>query len=77
MKASLRLLTKRRFAPLFATQLLGAFNDNLFKNAIVLFVAYSVYSDPRAETCFSALAIRSANVLDAACTCLPPAIFEA
>jgi len=56
MKASLRLLTKRRFAPLFATQLLGAFNDNLFKNAMVLFVVYSVYSDPRAETWFSAIA---------------------
>jgi len=56
MKASLRLLTKRRFAPLFITQLLGAFNDNLFKNAMVLFVVYSVYSDPRAETWFSAIA---------------------
>jgi len=56
MKASLRLLTKRRFAPLFATQLLGAFNDNLFKNAMVLFVVFSVYSDPRAETWFSAIA---------------------
>lgn len=56
MKASLRLLNKRRFAPLFATQLLGAFNDNLFKNAMVLFVVYSVYSDPRAETWFSAVA---------------------
>lgn len=56
MKASLRLLTKRRFAPLFATQLLGAFNDNLFKNAMVLFVVYSVYNDPRTETWFSAIA---------------------
>ena len=56
MKASLRLLTKRRFAPLFVTQMLGAFNDNLFKNAMVLFVVYTVYSDPRAETWFSAVA---------------------
>lgn len=56
MKASLRLLTRRRFAPLFVTQLLGAFNDNLFKNAMVLFVVYTVYSDPKAETWFSALA---------------------
>ena len=62
MKASLRLLTKRRFAPLFATQLLGAFNDNLFKNAMVLFVVYSVYSDPRAETWFSALATAAATL---------------
>jgi MFS family permease len=56
MKASLRLLSKRRFAPLFATQLLGAFNDNLFKNAMVLFVVFSVYTDPHTETWFSAIA---------------------
>jgi acyl-[acyl-carrier-protein]-phospholipid O-acyltransferase/long-chain-fatty-acid--[acyl-carrier-protein] ligase len=30
------LLAKRRFAPLFATQFLGAFNDNLFKTAETL-----------------------------------------
>ncbi|RVT39848.1 MFS transporter [Sphingobium algorifonticola] len=56
MQASVRLLTKRRFLPLFVTQLLGAFNDNLFKNAMVLFVVYSVYNDARAETWFSAIA---------------------
>ncbi|AUW57398.1 MFS transporter [Sphingobium sp. SCG-1] len=56
MQASFRLLTKRRFLPLFVTQLLGAFNDNLFKNAMVLFVVYSVYSDEKAETWFSAIA---------------------
>ncbi len=56
MQASLRLLKKRRFLPLFVTQLLGAFNDNLFKNAMVLFVVYSVYNDERSETWFSALA---------------------
>lgn len=56
MQASLRLLNKRRFLPLFVTQLLGAFNDNLFKNAMVLFVVYSVYNDERSETWFSALA---------------------
>lgn len=56
MQASLRLLNKRRFLPLFITQLLGAFNDNLFKNAMVLFVVYTVYNDERSETWFSALA---------------------
>jgi 1-acyl-sn-glycerol-3-phosphate acyltransferase len=36
------LLGQRRFAPFFATQLLGAFNDNVFRNAtIVLIVAQS------------------------------------
>jgi len=56
MQASLRLLSKRRFLPLFVTQMLGAFNDNLFKNAMVLFVVYQVYNDERSETWFSALA---------------------
>ncbi len=56
MQASIRLLKKRRFLPLFVTQLLGAFNDNLFKNAMVLFVVYSVYNDEASETWFSAIA---------------------
>ena len=53
---SLPLLRKRRFLPLFTTQLLGAFNDNLFKNAMVLFVVYQVYDDEASETWFSAVA---------------------
>jgi MFS family permease len=36
----MRLLISRRFGPLFATQFLGAFNDNLYKNALVLLVLY-------------------------------------
>jgi MFS family permease len=56
MQASIRLLSRRRFLPLFVTQLLGAFNDNLFKNAMVLFAVYAVYNDERAETWFSAIA---------------------
>jgi MFS family permease len=55
MTPSLRLLGKRRFAPLFVTQMLGAFNDNLFKNAMVLFVVYQVYNDEASETWFSGL----------------------
>jgi MFS family permease len=51
----LDLLTKRRFLPLFVTQFLNAFNDNLFKNAMVLFVVYQILSDEAAETWFSAL----------------------
>lgn len=35
-----RLLTSRRFLPLFITQFLGAFNDNVFKNALVIMVTY-------------------------------------
>ena len=50
MASARALLNKRRFLPLFVTQLLGAFNDNLYKNAMVLFVVYSVYNDETAET---------------------------
>ena len=53
---TLRLLRRRRFLPLFCTQLLNAFNDNLYKTAMVLFVVYAVYNDPDAETQFSAIA---------------------
>jgi len=56
MISSLRLLAKRRFLPLFATQFLGAFNDNLFKTAMVLFVTFEVYSDPGVESRFNAVA---------------------
>ena len=41
-KSQFALLRSRRFAPFFFTQLLGAFNDNLFKNALLLLVAFSV-----------------------------------
>jgi len=56
MTGSFALLNQRRFLPLFVTQLLGAFNDNLFKNAMVLFVVYGVFNDEASETLFSAVA---------------------
>ncbi|MBU0825725.1 MAG: MFS transporter [Alphaproteobacteria bacterium] len=56
MTGSFALLKQRRFLPLFVTQLLGAFNDNLFKNAMVLFVVYGVFNDEASETAFSAVA---------------------
>lgn len=34
------LLGKRRFLPYFVTQALGAFNDNLYKNALLLLIAF-------------------------------------
>jgi acyl-[acyl-carrier-protein]-phospholipid O-acyltransferase/long-chain-fatty-acid--[acyl-carrier-protein] ligase len=36
----LTLLRSRRFLPLFVTQFLGAANDNLFKNALIILVVY-------------------------------------
>ena len=50
------LLRERRFLPLFSTQFLGAFNDSLFKQAVVLFVTYQLYSNPAKEFQFSAIA---------------------
>lgn len=56
MTTTTDLIRARRFLPLFITQLLGAFNDNLFKNAMVLYVVYSVYNSEAEEARFSALA---------------------
>jgi MFS family permease len=36
MSSQFGLLKTRRFAPFFGTQFLGAFNDNLYKNALVV-----------------------------------------
>ena len=45
------LLKTRRFLPLFLTQFLGAFNDNAFKNALIIMLTYQaagkVSVDPR------------------------------
>ena len=53
-KSQFRLLTERRFGPFFLTQLFGAFNDNVYKNALVILVAYhaTAYSslDPNVLT---------------------------
>ncbi len=56
MQTSLALLKRRHFGPLFATQFLNAFNDNLFKMAMVILVTYTIYSNPATEAQFSALA---------------------
>ena len=41
---SLHLVGKRRFGPFFATQFLGAFNDNLFKNALLILITFQAGS---------------------------------
>ena len=56
MTTTTHLLHRRRFLPLFVTQLFNAFNDNLYKNAMVLFVVYQVYNSPETEGIFSAVA---------------------
>ena len=56
MTTSTHILRRRRFLPLFVTQLFNAFNDNLYKTAMVLFVVYSVYNSEAEEALFSAIA---------------------
>ena len=50
------LLGTRRFLPIFVTQFLGAFNDNLFRTAMVMLVIYGIYRDAEQEAAFSAIA---------------------
>ena len=40
MSGQFGLLRKKRFGPFFATQFLGAFNDNLFKNALIVLLTF-------------------------------------
>lgn len=41
-KSQFSLLRARRFAPFFVTQTLGAFNDNVFKNALIILVTFGI-----------------------------------
>ena len=36
------LLGKKRFLPFFVTQLLGAFNDNIFKQSLILVILFKI-----------------------------------
>src|SRR5215831_16448330 len=55
MNEQIELLRARRFLPLFLTQILGAFNDNLFKSAFVMVITYGVATgfDPGALAAIS------------------------
>ncbi|MCY4641570.1 MAG: MFS transporter [Gammaproteobacteria bacterium] len=49
-KNQLQLLKEKRFGPFFLTQFFGAFNDNVFKNALIILVAFqSSYSGSEAS----------------------------
>ena len=50
------LLRTRRFLPIFVTQFLGAFNDNLFRTAMIMLVIYGIYRDAEQEALFSFIA---------------------
>jgi 1-acyl-sn-glycerol-3-phosphate acyltransferase len=44
------LLKKRRFAPLFITQLCGAFNDNVYKNALIILITFQLVAQSAFST---------------------------
>ena len=44
------LLTQKRFLPFFVTQFFGAFNDNVFKNALIILLAFQGASFVKADT---------------------------
>ena len=46
------LFTKRRFVPFFITQFLGALNDNLFKNALLVIVVSTAVANADSNTNF-------------------------
>ncbi len=45
----LRLLRERRFSALFTTQFLGAFNDNVYNNALIIFITFEAAQDAAAR----------------------------
>ena len=56
MHDAIHLVRTRRFLPLFVTPFLGAFNDNLFRTAMVMLVIYGIFGDAEKEATFSAIA---------------------
>jgi len=48
-ESQFKLLAQRRFGPFFATQFLGAFNDNIFKNALIVLIAFQVAGEQSPE----------------------------
>ena len=51
-RGQFHLFTKRRFLPLFITQFLGALNDNLFKNALLVIVVSTAIGAADSNTNF-------------------------
>jgi MFS family permease len=56
MHKPMQLLRMRRFLPLFVTQFLGAFNDNLFRTAMVMLAIYTIFNSEAQELAFSNMA---------------------
>lgn len=57
MHSQYSLLSKKRFLPLFITQMFGAFNDNVFRNAMLILMTYQLASTPKHEQLLVTLAL--------------------
>ncbi len=42
--SGISIMANKRFWPIYWTQFFGAFNDNVFKNALVILITYKSYS---------------------------------
>ena len=62
MPARNRILATRRFAPLFVTQFLGAFNDNLLKSALAIVVTYRIADQTHVLTAAQAAATSRSHI---------------
>src|SRR5215213_2420862 len=69
-RSQFSLLRQRRFGPFFWVQFLGAFNDNVFKQALVIMLAYETAS-------FTALSSDALQNLAQALFILPFLLFSA
>ena len=69
-RSQFRLLLERRFAPFFGVQFLGALNDNVFKQALVILLAYQTAS-------FTAMASDTLQNVAQALFILPFLLFSA
>jgi 1-acyl-sn-glycerol-3-phosphate acyltransferase len=64
------LLTQRRFAPFFWTQFFGAFNDNLFKTALLVMLTFDALS-------WTSISPATLNIVIPALFILPYVVFSA
>lgn len=55
-KSQFSLFSQRRFLPYFVTQALGAFNDNLYKNTLLLFIALFAIDDQQQSSLLTNIA---------------------
>ena len=69
-RSQFSLLTERRFAPFFGVQFVGALNDNVFKQALVILLAYQTAS-------FTAMSSDTLQNLAQALFILPFLLFSA